>query len=227
MGRGAGRQWLRLGGHARLGAGYAGKQGLRDERLQQDASRDGHAGHDAVIVIESSSLMDSGTADSIADGIHRQLDPRWITVQRIGGAILTLFLATVSFVAVIVLWIASETLALGLLLLPVWLVLVGALAWQLQRWPAIAFRFASYRVDDAGLEIQRGVYWRTTTNVPRSRIQHTDVSQGPLERRYGLGTLVVYTAGTQHSQVNLPGLEFNVARRIRAHLLPSDHGDAV
>ena len=82
-------------------------------------------------------------------------------------------------------------------------------------------------VDDAGLEIARGVYWRTVTNIPKSRIQHTDVSQGPLERRYGLGTLVVYTAGTHHSEVKLPGLEFTIAQRIRAHLLPRDHGDAV
>jgi membrane protein YdbS with pleckstrin-like domain len=71
------------------------------------------------------------------------------------------------------------------------------------------------------------VYWRTITSVPRSRIQHTDVSQGPLERRYGLGTLLVYTAGTQHSEVKLTGLELTVARGIRAHLLPSDDGDAV
>jgi membrane protein YdbS with pleckstrin-like domain len=106
-------------------------------------------------------------------------------------------------------------------------VAIAAFAWQLQRWPAIAYRHTSYRVDEAGLEIRRGVYFRTMTNVPRSRIQHTDVSQGPIERRHGLGTLVVYTAGTQHSQVKLPGLEFSVAQRIRTHLLPSDTGDAV
>jgi membrane protein YdbS with pleckstrin-like domain len=82
-------------------------------------------------------------------------------------------------------------------------------------------------VDEAGLEILRGVYWRTITNIPRSRVQHTDVSQGPLERRHSLGTLVVYTAGTQHSEVKLSGLEFTIAQRIRAHLLPRDHGDAV
>jgi membrane protein YdbS with pleckstrin-like domain len=82
-------------------------------------------------------------------------------------------------------------------------------------------------VDESGLEILRGVYWRTITNVPRSRIQHTDVSQGPLERGHNLGTLVVYTAGTQHSEVKLPGLELVVAQRIRTHLLPSDQGDAV
>ena len=104
---------------------------------------------------------------------------------------------------------------------------MALLAWQLYRWPAIAYRHRVVPRRRRGLEILRGVYWRTITNVPRSRVQHTDVSQGPLERRYGLGTLVVYTAGTQHSQVTLSGLDFTVARRIRAHLLPSDEGDAV
>ena len=58
-------------------------------------------------------------------------------------------------------------------------------------------------------------------------MQHTDVSQGPLERRFGLGTLIVYTAGTSHSKVNVSGLDFDVARRIRAHLLPDGQSDAV
>jgi len=171
--------------------------------------------------------MDSGPADAIADGAPRQLDPRWIMVQRVRSAIFLIILAAISFGLVLSLWAGSGILALGLLLLPMWLVFIAALAWHLQRWPAIAFRHTSYRVNDAGLEIRRGVYWRTITNVPRSRIQHTDVSQGPLERRHGLGTLVVYTAGTQHSEVKLPGLEFTTAQRIRAHLLPRDQGDAV
>ena len=149
--------------------------------------------------------MDAGTADSIADGVSRQLDPRWITVQRIHGAI---------FAAIVVASArSSPSCPRG------WPAACcgsaccccrcgsscsRALAWQLYRWPAISYRFASYRLDDEGLEILRGVYWRTITNVPRSRVQHTDVSQGPLERRHGLGTLVIYTAGTQHSQVK-PG----------------------
>jgi membrane protein YdbS with pleckstrin-like domain len=167
------------------------------------------------------------TPDSIADGVARQLDPRWVAVQRIRGAIVSIVVAGGSFVFAMSLWAGSGILLLGLLLLPAWLVAMGGLTWHLQRWPAISYRFTSYRLDRDGLEIRRGVYWRTITNIPRSRVQHTDVSQGPLERRYGLGTLVVYTAGTQHSQVNLQGLDFTVARRIRAHLLPGDEGDAV
>ena len=171
--------------------------------------------------------MEESTAETIADGIERQLDPRWIPFQRILAAIPTVMVAGVSFVFVISLWAASGILFLGLLLLPVWAAVMATFAWQLQRWPALAYRFSSYRVDQAGIEIRQGVYWRTITTVPRSRVQHTDVSQGPLERRFGLGTLVIYTAGTAHSKVNVPGLAFDVARRIRAHLLPDEQSDAV
>jgi membrane protein YdbS with pleckstrin-like domain len=171
--------------------------------------------------------MEQSTAETIADGIEHQLDPRWIPCQRIVGAILTAIVSGVSLVAVMSLWASSGIPLLGLLLLPLWALVMAAFAWQLQRWPAVAYRFSSYRVDHAGIEIRHGVYWRAVTNVPRSRVQHTDVSQGPLERRFGLGTLVVYTAGTSHSKVNLSGLDFNVARRIRAHLLPDDQSDAV
>jgi uncharacterized protein len=170
--------------------------------------------------------MDSETPDSIADGVRRQVDPRWIRLRQLHGFVFTGVVALASFTAMAGLSVANGMSWL-ILVLPLWTAAVAALGWQTRRWPAIAYRFTSYLVDDAGLEIARGVYWRTITNVPKSRIQHTDVSQGPLERKHGLGTLVVYTAGTQHSEVKLPGLEFATAERIRAHLLPRDEGDAV
>jgi membrane protein YdbS with pleckstrin-like domain len=135
--------------------------------------------------------------------------------------------AALSFVFMLTFWAGSGVLLLGVLLLPVWFVLMAAFTWQLQRWPAISYRFSTYRIDDAGIQIRRGVYFRTVTSVPRSRVQHTDVSQGPIERRFGLGTLVIYTAGTAHSKVSLSGLDFDVARRIRTHLLPDAQSDAV
>jgi membrane protein YdbS with pleckstrin-like domain len=101
------------------------------------------------------------------------------------------------------------------------------LTWWLVAWPPVSYRFVSYRVDADGLEIRAGVYFRSVTTVPKSRVQHTDVSQGPLQRRFGLATLTVHTAGTEHAQVALPGLPHDVALRIRDHLLPGNTADAV
>jgi uncharacterized protein len=170
---------------------------------------------------------DPMTPTTVADGTDRRLDPRWVPFQRTTGLITAAVLAAGSFVGAIAVWVASGMLALGLLILPAWAAAVALLAWQFWRWPAISYRFTSYRIDNLGVEIREGVYWRTIVNVPRSRVQHTDVSQGPLERRFGLATLVVYTAGTAHSRVSLAGLTYEVARDIRAHLLPGGDSDAV
>ena len=108
-----------------------------------------------------------------------------------------------------------------------WLMLAMFGAWHAYGWPPRAYQHTLYRIDDQGVEIRKGVYWRIVINVPRSRVQHIDVSQGPIERRYGLGTLVIYTAGTDHARVVLSGLDHRRALRIREHLLPSQAGDAV
>ena len=84
--------------------------------------------------------MDSDPAAPIADGVSRRLDPRWIAVQRIRNAIFLAVLMMPSFVAVIVLWIATRTLAAGLFLVPLWGAAIAALAWQLYRWPALSYQ---------------------------------------------------------------------------------------
>jgi membrane protein YdbS with pleckstrin-like domain len=167
------------------------------------------------------------TFPAIADGVDHPLDPRYVPLQRLRALVGSAVLGPASFAGRMALWVQTGRLMAGLVLVPLWLVLFSAVAWQMRRWPAIAYRHASYRVDDLGIEIRRGVYFREVTSVPRSRVQHTDVSQGPLERRFGLGTLVIHTAGTAHSEVTVAGLDHTVAGRIRDHLLPGTKGDAV
>lgn len=163
--------------------------------------------------------------DTVADGLYYRLDPRVIIVNRISGAIFAAVVAVASLWGLGGAWIgalfgdgpAMEIAAIGG---PGWLVLVGLLGWSTFRLPEIGYRHQSYAVDARGIEIRRGIFWRRVINVPRTRVQHLDVSQGPLERRFGLGTLLIHTAGTQHSRVQLAGLDHARALLIREHLLP-------
>ena len=134
----------------------------------------------------------------------------------------------VAFVGAVFLWLSGSLPPwANLLLSPAWLVVTVAVAWFCYIWPRYEFRWTSYVLDQQGIEIRAGVIWRTITNVPRSRVQHIDVSQGPLERSYGLGRLIIFTAGTHHSRVELPGLDHAVAFALRHHLLPRSDDDAV
>jgi len=167
-----------------------------------------------------------GQTPPVADGALYQLDPRTITVGRISGAIGNTVVATVLFWALVGAWTGAlvdggPALQIALVGGTGWLTLAGALGWLTYRMPEIAYRHESYCVDERGIEMRRGIFWRRIINVPRTRVQHLDVSQGPLERRYGLGTLVIHTAGAQHAKVELSGLEHGRALRIREHLLPT------
>jgi len=167
-------------------------------------------------------------APSLADGTRRSLDPQVVDLDRDVGLIVTVGMSGGLLIATGILYLASDSpRSLFVLLLLGWAALTAALIWQTFRWPQIQFRHASYRLDGQGIEIARGVIWRSIVQVPISRVQHTDVSQGPLQRRYGLGTLTIYTAGTEYARVDLPGLPHATALAIRDLLLPRRSDDGV
>lgn len=114
--------------------------------------------------------------------------------------------------------------------MPQALMLAAALALLLQllAWLYSGARFnrTRFALDVDGLLIQRGVFWYSETRVPRSRVQHTDINRGPIDRWLGLAELKVHTAGTRLAAVALSGLGEDQARRLRNALLGEDD-DAV
>jgi uncharacterized protein len=72
--------------------------------------------------------------------------------------------------------------------------------------PARKYRHWGYDMGSDRLRIVRGYMFFRDTVVPFGRIQHIDVEQGPIDRRYDLATLTVHTAGNHNSTVALPGL---------------------
>lgn len=169
------------------------------------------AGESAVLPVPAALL---------ADGSSRGLDPRHVPCARLGGALfaLLLFLSAGGGFAF---------LALGTETRPAYLICIGCLAVlllalvSLSAWlyPPLEFRHAAWRLSPFGLDIRRGVWIRHAISVPRARVQHADVERGPLERRFELATLVVHTAGHQHSEIRLEGLEHGTALAIRDYLL--------
>lgn len=163
----------------------------------------------------------------------QRLDPRSVRLSRTVGWIVTACLLSIYSAVLAVLWIATLWTGRGiarfdvLALTALWPPLAAGLAWLAHRFPELHYKHTTWRIDDVGLTIRTGVVWRAEISVARSRVQHIDVSQGPLERRYGLATLSVYTAGTEHSQVSLQGLEHGAALAARDALLPASDVDAV
>ncbi|GAA4747896.1 PH domain-containing protein [Sphingomonas daechungensis] len=81
--------------------------------------------------------------------------------------------------------------------------------------PQRIYRRLHYRLTERLLQVVRGWLFHVDTVVPLVRVQHIDVTRGPLEKMFGVATLVVHTAGTHNSIVTLPGLKPERAAEIR------------
>ena len=107
-------------------------------------------------------------------------------------------------------------------------VLVVLPGWGL--WLALRqYACTRWRLDGHGYALRSGRLWRRETFVPRSRVQHMDLQRGPIERRFGLSTLVVHTAGTRHNAVATAGLDADDAEWLRDELarwIEADDDDA-
>ena len=84
--------------------------------------------------------------------------------------------------------------------------------------PQRRYRAWGWRMDEDELRIASGVMVKSERVVPFGRVQHIDVVRGPLQRGYGLASLVLHTAGTRSGAIMLPGLEAEEAEAMRDHI---------
>lgn len=184
----------------------------------------------------SPSTIDVGPQDTSSDDLQDDADAGWLSVdwnmvraERISGWI---------FFAVVCLAAGGTLIAVtafnwppGIVVGLLWLgfiLLAAFLVWVVHFLPALQYKHLSYRLGKLGLEIRRGIFWKKRVTVPISRVQHTDVAQGPLQRRFDVGKVIVYTAGTQNASVELDGLNFTVAGKLRDSLVAhSEAADGV
>ena len=140
------------------------------------------------------------------EGELTPLHPNVVKVVR-WSAILT----ALPVLAVVSAWEVLGLVPRGVVIVPVLLLL----AWFIVRIPLRRYAARGYSTEGDRLRVVRGLLWRKDTVVPFGRVQHIDVARGPLERHYGLATLVVHTAGTHNASVSLPGLGVEDAVRMR------------
>lgn len=92
--------------------------------------------------------------------------------------------------------------------------------------PERVYRRLGYAMDGRLLRVVRGWLFHTDTVVPFVRVQHIDVTHGPVDKLFGLARLVVHTAGTHNSIVTLPGLSPETAAAIRDAIRAEIRADA-
>jgi membrane protein YdbS with pleckstrin-like domain len=107
--------------------------------------------------------------------------------------------------------VLTETPFYGIASIAIPLLAIIAVALAPQR----IYRRLRYGLTDRLLQVVRGWLFHIDTIVPFVRVQHLDVTRGPLDKMFGTATLVVHTAGTRNSIVTVPGLAPDRAAEIR------------
>ncbi len=105
--------------------------------------------------------------------------------------------------------LADRSLLVGVL--PV-LVVLALVVLSVGVMPGLRWRRWRYEIRTDEVDLQRGIFWVARTLVPLARIQHVDTRQGPLQRRFGLATVVFYTAAGPNQ---IPELSTPVAADVR------------
>ena len=97
---------------------------------------------------------------------------------------------------------------------------VIALAGLLSGWLALKkVRCKGYALREHDLAFKSGLFFRRQVVLPFNRIQHAEVTSGPLQRHFGVASLKFFTAGGASVDVKLSGLLTDDAERLREHIL--------
>lgn len=77
-----------------------------------------------------------------------------------------------------------------------------------------AFARKGYQLRERDILFRSGLWWQEETVIPFARVQHTEVTQGPLARLLGFSTLKLYTAGGSRSDLKIPALHPDTAQKL-------------
>ncbi|PCH59221.1 MAG: hypothetical protein COC19_07395 [SAR86 cluster bacterium] len=94
-------------------------------------------------------------------------------------------------------------------------ILLGLIAWYF--FAATQCIFFAVRQHD--IVMKSGLFWRKQVVQPLQRVQHVEVTQGPVDRKYSLAKIQLFSAGTAVSTFRIPGLDVDLAEKIKQYVL--------
>lgn len=156
---------------------------------------------------------------------YERLAPRVVVYWLISGVISLAFLGALAAGAML---IFSDKLPEDPF---VWVVVASAIGGTIVLWtlvsPWLAYARWRFTITSELLLMRYGIIFHEEKAIPISRLQHVDLTRGPIERLFGLATLVVFTAGTEGASFRLPGLAVRRAQELRDQILLARGDDVI
>jgi len=134
-------------------------------------------------------------------GAHLDLKKLYYTYLTIAIIVFLAWILPVTTAAFIFLSFNSASIVATSLLVPLFFSIVVVWYWINQYYASI-----SYALTDHEIIVQKGVWWKKKSFVPYNRITNINIAQGPISRRFELGTVLIQTAGFSGGTSSARGL---------------------
>ena len=164
------------------------------------------------------------------DFINEQIDPRsipdakfinWQPIEKDYLKVLRLEWVFTSFVllliAIALLFFIipfRDTIPI-ILLISGWLLIVLVYFFIQER----SFHLRAYAIREHDILYRHGWIVQRINACPVNRIQHCSADAGPLERKFKLSSLTLFTAGTSGADLRISGLRVEIAENIRDFIM--------
>ena len=106
--------------------------------------------------------------------------------------------------------IVGENIILFMVILFIWLIVMLLIV----LWIPASFKALEYSIDSDGVKMKGGVVWKKHVTVPYSKITNVDITRGPLQRYYNIGTIHIQTAGAAGKQGERAELKLSGIREL-------------
>jgi membrane protein YdbS with pleckstrin-like domain len=141
---------------------------------------------------------------------REKLDPNAKRVWIIGDVFTFLVFGAIVFgIAAVVRWLLEAHW--GWVAGATGIVVLLGLLWTVLT-PPIRYNQWRFEIREDEVDLLHGIVVKTRQIVPMSRIQHVDTVRGPIQRRYGLASVVFYTAA---GSMTIPELSDERAASVR------------
>lgn len=147
----------------------------------------------------------------------KKLEPKVQTLWRVTYGITALIIAGFSVIPDLIIRKSADRWPLFPFAIPLMVfVVVGLLTqWVVGR----SYDCYRYQLGDDDLAVAKGVFWKSWRFLNRNRIQHVDVTSGPIARALGLVEVSIYVGGMPTAAAVIPGLSQHEAEVLRSSLV--------
>jgi membrane protein YdbS with pleckstrin-like domain len=157
---------------------------------------------------------------TIEDVNFQPLEKNYLKVSRIvflisGATILIIGIAAFYFIKPIQLPVAIYSAAGAFILFSI-------LGWLSE---SISYNYSGYAMRERDILFRHGWIIRKTRAVPLKRIQHVSVQSGPIERKFGLASISIFTAGSEAADFTINGITEQKAQQIKEWISTQLNGE--